>query len=326
MTLFKRQTLLVLINVLWPALIAPPLYSEATHLNSLRYSPDVTVLLGDTTVGREEVAEDNLSGLVVLVNIGAGAFSPGTNVDAYHLLPNGNQLLSFDITITLPGQSGPITAGPADVVLFDGSFYSLVFDGAANGIPPGVNVHDVTVFRGNLVLSFDVTVKLSEQLTATPTDLVLFDGTSFSPFFDGTAAGLPPGMDLGGVHLLPNGHLLLAFDISGTIAGVIFDNNDVLDYYPPTSQAAVVYDGVMQHAGWAPAQIDALSASPAATTPCDVNGDGKIDVNDINDIFAARGMLATGSDDPRDPDGDGVITVNDARVCVLRCTNSLCAP
>jgi hypothetical protein len=324
MTFFQRQTLLVLGNVLWPALIATPLYSESTHLNSLRYSPDVTVLLGDTIVGREDVAEDNLMGSVTLVNI--GDFPPGTNVDAYHLLPNGNQLLSFDITVTLPGQSGPITAGPADVVLFDGSFYSLVFDGAANGIPPGVNVHDVTVFRGNLVLSFDVTVKLSEQLTAAPTDLVLFDGTSFSPFFDGTAAGLPPGMDLGGVHLLPNGHLLLAFDISGIIAGVIFDNNDVVDYYPLTSQAVTVYDGVMQHEGWAPAQIDALSASPAPTISCDVNGDGKIDVNDINDIFAARSMLATGSDDPRDPDGDGVITVNDARVCVLRCTKPRCAP
>jgi hypothetical protein len=62
------------------------------------------------------------------------------------------------------------------------------------------------------------------------------------------------------------------------------------------------------------------------TIMCDVNGDGKIDINDINAIFAARNTPAAGDNDPRDPDRDGIITVNDARICVNRCTNAHCAP
>jgi hypothetical protein len=59
---------------------------------------------------------------------------------------------------------------------------------------------------------------------------------------------------------------------------------------------------------------------------CDVDGNGVIDRNDILAIFAARDSPAAFLGDPRDSDGDGVITVNDARLCVNRCTNPLCAP
>ena len=70
-----------------------------------------------------------------------------------------------------------------------------------------------------------------------------------------------------------------------------------------------------------------LQAIPATVPePCDVNGDGKVDISDINAIFAARNAPASGPNDPRDPDRDGMITVNDARICVNRCTNAHCAP
>jgi hypothetical protein len=65
---------------------------------------------------------------------------------------------------------------------------------------------------------------------------------------------------------------------------------------------------------------------PLVPELCDVNGDGKIDFNDINAIFAARNTPASGPNDPRDPDRNGIITVNDARICVNLCTNAHCAP
>lgn len=58
---------------------------------------------------------------------------------------------------------------------------------------------------------------------------------------------------------------------------------------------------------------------------CDANGDGKVDRNDINLIFAARNTRVA-ADDPRDPERRRVITVNGARICALRCTLPLCAP
>jgi hypothetical protein len=59
--------------------------------------------------------------------------------------------------------------------------------------------------------------------------------------------------------------------------------------------------------------------TPTPPGPCDINGDGEIDISDINAIFAARGTrVAPGS--LGDADGDGVITVNDTRICVSKVT------
>lgn len=63
-----------------------------------------------------------------------------------------------------------------------------------------------------------------------------------------------------------------------------------------------------------------------AALVCDANGDGSIDRVDIGQIFAARGSVAAGPDDPRDANRDGLISINDGRLCVLECTNPDCAP
>ena len=57
---------------------------------------------------------------------------------------------------------------------------------------------------------------------------------------------------------------------------------------------------------------------------CDINRDGDVDRDDINQITAARNQIAAPGD-PRDFDNDGRITVKDARACTLLCTRSLCA-
>jgi hypothetical protein len=62
-------------------------------------------------------------------------------------------------------------------------------------------------------------------------------------------------------------------------------------------------------------------------TACDVNGDGKINLVDIEAIVASNGTPANGAADPRDPDRDGLITFADAQICKFRCTpNKNCAP
>jgi hypothetical protein len=149
------------------------------------------------------------------------------NVDGYHLLPDGRQLLSFDTTVKL---SASLTAGPGDVVRFNGTSYALVFNAAANGVPRGANVDAVAMDGSDLLLSFDVTVSLPGGVTARPADLVRFAGGVFTIYFDGAAAGLAPGLDLDAADVLPNGRLLVSFDGSGVIGGVGFDDEDVLEH------------------------------------------------------------------------------------------------
>jgi hypothetical protein len=232
-----------------------------TPLSAVRYAPDITVILGGTTVTPQNVAEDNLAGMVSLVNI--GAIPNGTDVIAYAALANGDQLLAFDTTLTLPGS---LTVRPGDVVRFNGTTYSLEFDAAANGIPDGVMTDAVGEISPNdLLLSFDVTITLG-SMTVAPQDLVRFKDGAFTLFFDGSLAGVPVGLNLDAIDCLRrNGDLLLSFDGSGTVGGVAFDDEDVLEYTPGSNSWMLAYDGSLQHAAWPPADLAAVSAT--ASTP-----------------------------------------------------------
>ncbi len=226
-----------------------------TPLVEIRVSPDITVTLDTTVVNDEEVGVDNLAGTVTLQSI--GAIPPEADLDAYNVLPNGDQLLSFDTTVVLPGG---VTARPADVVRYDGVDYSIEFDAASHGIPDGVNVDAVAVYGGSLLLSFDVAVDLN-GLHVDNEDLVLFDGATFSMFFDGSAAGMNPGLDLDAAdYLACNDHLFLSFDGSGSIGGIAFDDEDVLEF-DRVGTWEMAYDASMHHASLSAADLDAVHAT-----------------------------------------------------------------
>ena len=226
-----------------------------TPLVQIRFSPDITVALDTAVVNDEDVGADNLTGTVALQSI--GAIPPEADLDAYSVLPNGNRLLSFDTTVVLPGG---LTGRPADVVRYDGFSYSIEFDAASHGIPDGVNIDAVAVYRNSLLLSFDVGVDLS-GVHFDNEDLALFDGVAFSMFFDGSAAGISPGLDLDAADYIDcNDHLLLSFDGSGTVGGVAFDDEDVLEF-DRVATWEMAYDGSAHHAGWGAADLDAVHAT-----------------------------------------------------------------
>lgn len=57
----------------------------------------------------------------------------------------------------------------------------------------------------------------------------------------------------------------------------------------------------------------------------DLNGDGKVDIDDVNIIEAALNTPASGPNDARDVNHDGVINALDARILTTLCTNARCA-
>ena len=57
----------------------------------------------------------------------------------------------------------------------------------------------------------------------------------------------------------------------------------------------------------------------------DLNGDGRVDKDDLNIILAALNTLSIGPHDARDLNGDGVINALDARILVTLCTSVGCA-
>jgi len=246
MTRFALQSLALL-----ALLLAPP--AEAA-IGTVRLSPDTTFLFSGQTVADENLAEDDLAGAVALQDI--GAIPPATGLAAYHLLENGDQLLVFDTTVTLPG---PVIARSSDVVRYDGAAYTLEFVGSNRGVPQGARVDALTVAEnGDLLLSFDVTTALP-SVVAQDEDLVRFDGVDqFELFFDGSAAGLAPGLDVDAAHFdTDSGRLLISLDGGGIAAGTVFGDEDLLEHDPIGDTWAIAYDGSAEHTAWAAADLEA---------------------------------------------------------------------
>jgi hypothetical protein len=233
------------------AIAAPPA-SAQTPLAGLCLSPDVTTTLGSIIVADEDVVCDDLAGGVSLALTGLPA---AADLASYHLDPDGAQLLVFDTTVVLPGN---LTATPRDVVRWEGSSYSLLFKGAGAGIPDGTHIDAVTRSGDTLTLSFDVEVTLGGT-TYADEDLARYDGSDFVSFFDGSEAGLDPALDLDAAEVLANERLLLSLDGSGIVAGLSFDDEDVLEVGRDGANWQMAYDGSAEHAEWAAADLDVIA-------------------------------------------------------------------
>lgn len=232
-----------------------------TPLSRVRYTPLITTVLAGTTVGPADVAQDNLAGTVSLVNI--GTIPPGAHLDGYAVAASGDQLLSFDTALILGGS----TFQRNDVIRYNGSTYTLEFSGGAHGVPDGVDVKDIAVHGVNLLFSFDSAFAASGT-TFYPRDVAEWDGSALTKFFDGAAAGVPDGLAIDGLHLLPNGHLLLSFDTAGTIGGLTFSHEDIAEYTPgsPGTWEFAYLGAAAQPSGWGAADLTAFDATSGSNT------------------------------------------------------------
>lgn len=228
-------------------------------------STDITVDLSGTLATDHDVVEDTGSGAPTPIDL--GTIPDAADVSGYSIATNGNVLFSLDVAASLPGG---IDVTPRDVVRWNGSVYSVEFRGADHTVPAGAQIDAIGVLaEGNdLLLSFDVTVTLG-NVTADDEDLVQLASTQpddWVLYLDGSAQGVPAGADLDGADLIDaNGHLALSFDISGTVGGVTFDDEDILDFAPVGGTWTKRYDGSTAHAALAAADVDAVFAPEPGT-------------------------------------------------------------
>lgn len=278
---------------------ALPLFA-VTNVTAVRYSSDITVSLGGVLVTPQKVAEEKT--VVSLINV--GTIPPGTNIRGYAVDASGAQLFTLDTTVIL----GSTTFEPRDVVRYNGSTYNKAFTGGARLVPVGVGINELAASGTDFLFVFDTSVQLG-VITATPRDVVRFSGGTYSIAFDGKLNGIPDGVMIDGLHLLRNGHYLFSFDISGTVGGVSFDDEDVIEWTPAGGTWQMAYDGSVKQTNWPAADLVALYAADGV--PGDVNGDGTVSPGDIFDLINflfAGGTAPTGL---ADADGDGTISPSD---------------
>lgn len=239
-------------------LTGSPAFSDVTSL-----SPDVTVTLDASDIADESVAIDDGSDSTVAASL--GSLPEGAAITGYHLLANGDQLFSLDITAALPGG---LVVYPSDVVRYNGVGYSLEFDSATEGIPASIMVDAVSqTAAGDLLLSFDTTVDLGGAVIASDEDLVQWDGANFSVVFDGSNNGIEGRLDLDAADASDAGSFHLSFDASGSVGGIHFDDEDILHFDPSGPTWTLAYDGSAEHSALAAADVEAVAVQVVGIPP-----------------------------------------------------------
>lgn len=150
------------------------------------------------------------------------------DLDALIRVSEGETWFSLDTTVSLPGN---LLAMPGDLVSYAGASYSTVFDASESGIPDGVNLDAAAANYGGsgaMALSFDTTVSVN-GLVADDEDLLLWDGSAFTQVIDLSETGVVEGLDLDSAHYDAALDLLIvSFDGSGTLAGLNFNDEDLV--------------------------------------------------------------------------------------------------
>jgi hypothetical protein len=136
---------------------------------------------------------------------------------------------------------GGISSSDEDILRFNGSAWSVFFDGS----DVGVGSPDLFAFSfldaDTLLLSFNANVTV-QGISATPQDILRFDATSlgsttagtFSLYFDGSDVGLDTSSEvIDSISVLPDGRLLVSTTGSPVVPGLSTGRDeDVLAFSP----------------------------------------------------------------------------------------------
>ncbi|MGH3064809.1 MAG: PKD domain-containing protein [Gaiellaceae bacterium] len=195
---------------------------------------------------------------------------------------------------------GGVTAENEDVVLFDGSSFSLAFDGSDVGIA-ALRIDALSsVDATSLLLSFDAAGAVPGIAgTVDDSDLVLFTGTlgvntagSFSLYFDGSDVGLTAGSeDVDAVELLSDGHILVSTTGAHAVTALAGDDKDLLEFAPTSLGASTA--GAFTHY-FDGSDVD-LTTSGEDVDAAAVDAAGKIYLSSLNN-FAVTGVAGADED------------------------------
>lgn len=244
-------------NAAFSMLLGAWAVASPAQVLSVDVSSDTTWTAGAATIDDEGAQRVTLPSTVSALDL--GVLPANADVTAYQLLDDGRRLFALD---TFADLGGGVTAGPEDVVAWNGAVYALFLDGSAAGIPTGTMIDAVGRIRSagvtQILLSFDVPTALPGGLTVDDEDIAGWNGATWTIFFDGSANGIPEGLDVDGFDRDPvNGTRYLSFDTSGRIGSVDFDDEDIVAFDGSTWSLA--YDASASlSASFAAGDLDAV--------------------------------------------------------------------
>jgi hypothetical protein len=181
---------------------------------------------------------------------------------------NNPMYVSFDGSVVFGG----VTYADDDILRFDGSTWTMFFDGSDMGLLSGPDTNAFTLLDADTALFvFTEPVTLS-GVPFTPNDIVRFDATSwgnvtagtFSMYLDGSGVGLDGDANrIDALSVLPDGRVLISTTGNPTVPGVTLGQEEDILAFTPTTPGdytsgtwAMYFDG--SDVGLAAADINAL--------------------------------------------------------------------
>ena len=121
--------------------------------------------------------------------------------------------VSLFVSTTVAGSVGPLSYGSEDILNWDGSAWSVWFDGSATGLTAKNAKHNINAFWIPDAGSDDVILSFTQNSRVVPgigpkvdgMDLVKWDGSAYSLYFDGSDVSLTVKTQekIDGLHIMP---------------------------------------------------------------------------------------------------------------------------
>ena len=154
----------------------------------------------------------------------ANPLPTGANVDGFDRVSATQFYMSFDGNVTVPGIAG--TVADEDIVFFDGTVWSLYFDGSVNGLTGGsaTDIDAISIVGaggpGNIYFSTDNTaVPPGAGGTGDDADIYRWNGgSSYTRMVDASVVGWSTA-DVDGLVWVDATHVYLSYSADTTVPG-----------------------------------------------------------------------------------------------------------
>lgn len=243
------------------SMLAGAAHAQQPPIMQLQYSADIGAnIVGPSRFAarKDYVIDDTLGTRLRMVIPGL----PDTvNLNDFQIDTSNALLFALDTGVTISGSY----YRTGDVIGYANGVYSRAFDATAAGIPRGVVCDGVarSGASGALLLSFDRVFAIG-GVVVRPADVIAFNGVSFgSKILDARALGLPATMNIDAADAIgTTTDLLVSFDTGGSIAGVSYADEDVLQLHLATSAWSKRVVLLTLSDRWGAANLDGLATAP----------------------------------------------------------------
>ena len=208
--------------------------------NTIILTTESSATLGGLDFTDKDLAEYNSFADSASLFFDGNALGLANDIDAVHVLANGNIVMSAINSVTLGG----VTAENEDLIEYDpvNDTATLFFDGSALMSSGSTDISAVYVLPdSNLLLTNEYAVTLG-GLSFDNNDIISYNPTNdtASIVLDGDAVGLSAWINA--VHVLENGNIVLSIDGNGSLGGLNFEEGDLVEYDLANDVATLYFD------------------------------------------------------------------------------------